>query len=88
MLKDFVGKPCNNRTAFEFLPKKKMQLDFDELALKFDKSTEIEVETPFLMMLKVGENKVSLFRSGKILVKGIKSESVARSIASKIVKYF
>ena len=85
-LSDFSGKPCKSRVAFEFIPKKKARLNLMEVARKLkEKGIFIDAETPFLLVLKIGSS-VSLFQSGKIIVKETNVEKDARKIAEKLVK--
>jgi TATA-box binding protein (TBP) (component of TFIID and TFIIIB) len=86
-LSDFVGKPCASRTAYEFVPKRKQDYDLEKLSQKLRKEgVYIEVDTPILMMLKAGERNLTLFRSGKIVVKETKDEKTARAAAQELVR--
>ena len=85
-LSDFVGKPCKSRMAFEFIPKKRTKLDLESIAKKLkEKEVFIEIETPFLLVLKMG-TPITLFQSGKILIKETNVESDARKIAEKLAR--
>lgn len=85
-LKDFTGKPCRTKSAFEFLPKQRLELDLEKTALTLrSEGIFVEAETPFVLMLKSGDFSVSFFRSGKILVKNVQEELKARQIAETIV---
>lgn len=84
-LNDFVGKPCNSRTAYEFVPKAEHSLDLENVAAKLRQGEVfIEMETPYLLMLKVGGRDVSLFKSGKIIVKSTQEKQAARKVAVKV----
>ena len=85
-LSDFVGKPCKSRVAFEFIPKKRVKLDLEKAAKDLrEDGVFIEIETPFLLVLKIGV-PVTLFQSGKILIKETNVEQEARKTALKLVK--
>jgi len=85
-LSDFVGKPCKSRVAFEFIPKKRVKLDLEKAAGELRKEgVFIEIETPYLLVLKIGV-PVTLFQSGKILIKETNVEKDARKTAVKLVK--
>jgi len=86
-LSDFTGRPCKSRTAYEFLPNKKTIIDLTKAAGELRKEYYIEIETKVLLMIKVDGATVSLFPSGKILVRGEKEEAKAREIAEKVVKF-
>ena len=86
-LSGFVGQPCTSRIAFEFTPKKDYKLNLEKV-VKVLKKNEVfvEMETPYLLMLKVGGKNVSLFKSGKIIVKSTNDKESARKIAEQLVK--
>jgi TATA-box binding protein (TBP) (component of TFIID and TFIIIB) len=86
LLDDFSGKPCNRGTAYEFFPKKQIQLNLNEFAnnTKF----EIQMQSKFLIILTINEKTVSIFHSGKIMVRGEKNEKLARAIAKKVLSEF
>jgi len=86
-LSDFTGRPCKSRTAYEFLPNKKTLVDLTKAAGELQKEYYIEIQTKVLLMIKVDSATVSLFPSGKILVRGEREEAKAREIAEKVVKY-
>ncbi len=86
-LSDFVAQPCKSRIAFEFIPKQKQALDLQALAdkLRLTKSF-VEIETPYLLMLRVSNHPVSFFRSGKIIVKDTNDKAEARTVAEALLK--
>ena len=84
-LKDFTGKPCRAKVAYEFLPNKKMKLKLGELEEAIEKNFSIEVKSKILLIIKVEDKTVSLFESGKLLVRGERDEIKAKEIAKKIV---
>jgi TATA-box binding protein (TBP) (component of TFIID and TFIIIB) len=85
-LSDFVGQPCKSRIAFEFVPKQRQALDLKKVA---EKATTagflVETETPYVLMLKVSGHALSLFRSGKIIVKDTNDKQEARKVAEKLL---
>ena len=85
-LKDFTGKPCRAKVAYEFLPNKKMKLKLAELESAIEKKFPIEVRSKILLIIKVEDKTVSLFESGKLLVRGERNEVKAKDIAKKIVE--
>lgn len=88
-LKEFVGKPCRSGTAFEFLPKKIQKLDLQKIAKKLkEHNVLVEAETPYLIILVLGGKSVSLFQSGKIMVKSTKEQDIATEIAEKLLSIF
>ena len=85
ILDDFTGKPCNRGTAYEFFPKKQFRLDMEKISENLGKF-EIQMESKFLILLTVDEKTVSIFHSGKIMVRGEEDENKARKIAEQILK--
>jgi len=85
-LKDFTGKPCRAKVAYEFLPNKKIKLNLEKLENIIEKKFIIEIKSRILLIIKVGDKTVSLFESGKILVRGERDEILAKEIANQIVK--
>ena len=86
-LSDFTGQPCKSRIAYEFIPKKNYSLDLKKTAEKLKKENVfIEIETPYLIMLKHLGKNVSLFKSGKIIVKSVNEKNDARKIAESLIK--
>ncbi|MCX6801483.1 MAG: hypothetical protein NT067_00050 [Candidatus Diapherotrites archaeon] len=84
-LKDFTGKTCKGHTAFEFQPKAKQNMDFVKIkALLAEKGISPEASTPLVVIFKFDGCTVSLFKSGKILVKE-KTEEKAKKVAEKIM---
>ena len=86
-LKDFVVQACKSRLAFEFLPRKKENLELEKIAQQLKTAGfPLEVETNFLLMTRIGKHGISLFRSGKIIVKETESETDARQIAQQLIQ--
>lgn len=85
-LQDFTGQPCKSRIAFEFIPKAKHELDLEAIAKKLPgHEIRVEVETSFLLMLVVEGHNVSLFKSGKMIVKDTNDAKTGREIAQLIL---
>ena len=84
-LSDFTGKPCRTKLAYEFLPKHTMQIDSEKASEEISKIAQIEVKTKVLLMIKIDYCTISLFPSGKLLVRGEREEAKAKEIAKKVV---
>jgi ArsR family metal-binding transcriptional regulator len=84
LLDDFTGKPCNRGTAYEFFPKKTTIVNMETAAELLGKF-EIHMQSKFLILLNIGEKTVSVFHSGKIMVRGERDEDKAREIAEQII---
>ena len=84
-LADFLGKPCKSKTAYEFLPKKKVKIDLEKASVELSTVGTIELRSKVLVMSHIDNAVVSLFASGKLLVRGEREEELARKIAQKAV---
>ena len=84
-LKEFTGKPCRAKVAYEFLPNKKIKLKLGEIEENIEKEFVIEVKSKILLIIKVDDKTVSLFESGKLLVRGERDEDKAKEIAKQVV---
>ncbi len=85
-LSGFVGSPCKSRIAFEFVPKTDYSLNLQTVASALrNNGVFVEIETPYLLMLKLGGKDVSLFTSGKIIVKSTNNEDAAKMIAQGLI---
>ena len=82
-LADFTGKPCRSKMAYEFLPNKKVNINLEGAAQEVTNVGSVEVRTKVLLMIKVDHCVVSLFPSGKLLVRGEREEEKAKQIAKK-----
>ena len=85
-LKDFAGKLCRGKSAYEFVPKEKQKFDLSQLAGKLrGAGVEIEVESPYILIVKISGTQASVFKSGKLIVKNTDEEEKAREIAERLV---
>lgn len=83
-LKDFTGKPCTTKVSYEFFPKEKVTLDMNIANNEVSLVGEIEIKSRVLIILKVDNKTVSVFKNGKIVVRGEKDELKARVVAKKV----
>jgi len=86
-LNEFSVKSCMSKTACEFVPKKKQLLNLSETAQKLRKNEVIvDIETPYLLILKFKGKNISLFKSGKIIVKETPDENKGKKIAKALME--
>ena len=85
-LSEFTQKPCRSKMAYEFLPNKKVKVDLEKAAEEICGVGKIELQSKVLLMARIDEKVVTLFPSGKILVRGERDEELAKKIAQKCVK--
>jgi len=84
-LDDFTPKPCRTKMAYEFLPKHTITINLEKASEEISKIATIEVKTKVLLMIKLDFCTISLFPSGKLLVRGEREESKAKEIAKKVI---
>jgi ribonuclease HIII len=72
--------------AYEFLPKKNLTINLEKASEELATIATIEVKTKILLMLKIDFATISLFPSGKLIVRGERDEAKAREIAKKILE--
>lgn len=87
-LKEFIGKPCNAKTGFEFFPKEKIELNLDKLSEKIQSISNIEINSKVLLIINIENKTASIFKNGKIVLRGEKNEKTAKKIAEKICSFF
>ena len=86
-LSNFAGQPCSSRLAYEFVPKESRGLNLESVAKSLkEKGVYIEIETPAIIMLKMNGRSVSLFKSGKIIVKSTNDRETARKTAEMLIE--
>ena len=83
-LKDMTGKPCSSKVSYEFFPKKKTIIDLEKARSEISAIGDVEVASKVLLIVKIGEKTVSIFKDGKLLVRGEKDELKAREVAQKL----
>ncbi len=86
-LSEFTAKSCMSKTACEFIPKKKKTLDLSKIAQKLrEKEVLVDIETPYVLILKFKGKNISLFKSGKIIVKETPEEKEGKEIAKALME--
>lgn len=86
-LSEFTAKSCMSKTACEFLPKKKRTMDLSRVAENLrKKEVLVDIETPYVLILKFKGKNISLFKSGKIIIKETPEEKEGIKIAKELMK--
>ncbi|VVB74903.1 Transcription factor TFIID (or TATA-binding protein, TBP) [uncultured archaeon] len=85
-LSDYTGKPCRNKMAYEFLPKKELHVELGTAEREISTVATIEMSSKVLLMARMNNVTISLFPSGKLLVRGEREEEKAKKAAEKLVK--
>ncbi|MEM4663101.1 MAG: hypothetical protein QXM75_03710 [Candidatus Diapherotrites archaeon] len=84
---DFTKSSCKGENAFAFIPKKKLTLDLKKIRKGLEeKGAKVIAETPFLLMIRFRSAGVSLFKSGKVIVKGL-NEKDCENVFIQILEF-
>lgn len=85
--KDFLGEPCKGRTAFEFVPKQKKEVNVQNIAQRLREcQVSIEADTPFLLVLRHRNFPVSIAKNGKIMVRNTVDAGEAKKIFDELLE--
>ncbi len=76
-----------SKTACEFIPKKKSELNLSATAKKLrEKEVLVDIETPYVLILRFKGKNISLFKSGKLIVKETPEEEEGKKIAKELME--
>lgn len=85
-LDEYEGRLCSGRTSFEFLPKKQQALDLGQICSKLNSlSIRVEVQTPAFLIFNFKDKDITIFKRGKILIKGMDQKEKARELAEELI---
>ena len=79
-----VEESCTSVDAHEVKFKNKKKIDLEKAKTVIPKIGEIVAETPVVLMVKINDKGVSIFASGRILIKDAEKEP-SEEIAKKLV---
>ncbi len=80
----FVVKPCAGGTVFVINFDGLRKVDFKSIVKKLKGSKfEVCIETPEVLLLKSYDSEITLFKSGKIMAKNIKTKEDAERVAKE-----
>lgn len=77
----FIMRPCKGSAAYSITPKRQLKLNLAALKSIFQK---ILAETPFMLIAQRDGIEVTVYESGKILVKKTEDMGKVRRIAEEI----
>ncbi len=83
----FMFKPCKTDAAFEIVPQGKIDRKqlINTIVKEFD--GKILTDADFLTLIDIKDAKVSVSKTNKIMIRGVKEEK-AKEIANRIMKHF
>ncbi len=80
----YVAKPCKTERAYEVIPETRMEIDAERMAEKLeDNGYSIIIKTPHIVVVRK-EYEISVYPSGRILIKKVDDRKVAERIADEI----
>jgi hypothetical protein len=86
MEKVFIFRPCKTGAAFEAILKKNVKLDLEKISKTLEENGyKILALTDYILMIR-GDYELSIFPSGKVLIKDINDATLAEMIIEKIYK--
>ncbi|MFW9889087.1 MAG: hypothetical protein ACFFER_12950 [Candidatus Thorarchaeota archaeon] len=79
----FLLKLCTDGAAYEVQPKKQIKLDLPALSQELAAMTKmrIRVSLPAILVLEDDDRSVTIYPSGKLLLRKFQSEESAKQIA-------
>lgn len=91
MIDYFVVEPCTSSNGIEIKLKNK-RLDLKKASVAFSRIGEVIASSSVVLLVKVGNYSISVYGSGRMMVKGVKRsetkkiEALAREILEELEK--
>lgn len=83
----FEGRLCESNVSYEFFPRAETKLPLDKLGREMEeKGLMCDIKTAFVITCKMSGVNVSIYPSGKILIKNINVEKDARKVFESVLK--
>lgn len=84
--KFFQGKLCDSNLSYEFFPRSPMKLPLKKLGEEMrDVGQVFDIRTEFVLVFPLKGVKVSLYPSGKVLVKNVNEEEKAKDVMKALL---
>ena len=82
----FKGQLCDSRLSYEFFSNPPLKLPLAKVGNELeDAGWPLTIKTAFVLVFNVGGVRVSLYPSGKILVKNVSVEADAKKTFKKVI---
>lgn len=81
--REVISSLCG-RNAIQITPADAKELDLYELASKLEHLGDVKCAA-FILLFKVSEYEISIFRDGRAIIKGTNDEKVARSVYARYI---
>ena len=78
-----IVKPCKSGIETQVIPRENLDIDLMEFAERG--GFKVSIKTPYLLMLEVERTQVTLYRSGRMLVR-TKDEEKAKKVGELVLR--
>ncbi|MFQ6073975.1 MAG: hypothetical protein ACE5KC_02035 [Candidatus Bathyarchaeia archaeon] len=84
----FSVRLCSDKAAFEVRIQRKISFNMADLERLLDsvKENEVIVNTPHILIFRTRKAEVTLSRNGRMLIKRVRSEEEARTVAREVLR--
>ena len=85
--KYYRARLCDSNLSYEFYTEPYLSLDLNKLGKELEeRGLQLRIRTPFILTFLMEGVDVSLFPSGKILVKNVSVEKKAQNVFKQVIK--
>ncbi len=85
--KYYKGRLCDSHLSYEFFPTNPLQLPLPKVGKELEEQgLQMKIKTQYVLVFLVEGQQISLYPSGKILVKNVSVEEKANEIFHKIIE--
>lgn len=84
--KFFQGRLCDSNLSYEFFPREPVQLPLKALGKEMKENGQLfDIQTEFVLVFPIKGVKVSMYPSGKILVKNVSEGEKAQDVMRAVI---
>jgi ArsR family metal-binding transcriptional regulator len=84
--KFFQGKLCDSNLSYEFFPRTPLRLPLKKVGEEMHANGQtFDIRTEFVLVFPIQGVKVSLYPSGKVLVKNVNEEEKAKGVMKALL---
>lgn len=83
----YRGELCDSNLSYEFIPLSSLKIPLKKIGMELEKKGFlVEINTPFLVSVRMDGIKISLFSNAKILIKNVSDEKQANSLFEELLE--
>lgn len=79
-----IVKPCTSGKAFDVRPAKRLSLDLSDVSAALKEPFDVRVSTPHVLFIACDSLEITLYKTGRLLVKNAKTAQDAEKAASML----